>query len=295
MFKKITIFIFLIASLIASESKPTVSVTTFALYDIVKNVAKDSVNIQNIVPFGVSLHTYEPTPKDIIKIQKSDILLFSGAGLEPWIKGFVTNTKSIDISKVVSLRELDHDEHERDHHHDHSGVDPHYWLDIDNMILATKKIRDELIALKPDAKDFYVKNSDAYIELLQSVDSEYKSALSSCRLDTIVVNHDAFSYLSLRYGFKTLPLSGLSPEAEPNAKKIIKLVEVIKATKVKVIFSENFVSDKAMKNIAKESNTKSDILQPMGNISASEANAGVSYTDIMRANLLKIKEALECR
>lgn len=295
MLRKITLFAFFIASLIAGELKPNVCVTTFALYDIVKNVAKDSVNIENVVPFGVSLHTYEPTPKDIIKIQKSDLLLFSGAGLEPWIKGFGGHTKSVDISKVVSLRELGHDEHDEHHHHDHSGVDPHYWLDIDNMILATKKIRDELISLNPKSKEFYTKNADVYIELLKSVDNEYKNILSSCRLDTIVVNHDAFSYLSLRYGFKTLPLSGLSPEAEPNAKKIIKLVEAIKNSKVKVIFSENFTSDKAMKNIAKESNTKSDILQPMGNISANEAKAGVGYADIMRANLLKIKEALECR
>ena len=131
--------------------------------------------------------------------------------------------------------------------------------------------------------------------MLKNLDNEYKKRLSSCKLDTIIVNHDAFSYLAHRYGFHIEALSGLSPEAEPSAKNMVKLIEHVKEHKVSTIFFESFASDKAIKSIAKEAKVKVDMLQPLGNITADEAKANLSYEDIMRKNLQKISQALECK
>lgn len=294
-FKKIFfIIITLISTSYAAEQKPLLAASTFGLYDVTKNVAKDSAEVFMILPYGSSAHTYEPSPKDIVKISKSSIVFYSGAGLEPWIKGFKFKNKSVDMSGFVKLRELEEDEHHDEHHH-HEKVDPHYWLDIQNMILATKKVQKELSELFPNNRDIYAKNASEYISALEKLDEEYKKSLSSCKLDTIVVNHNAFSYLSSRYNFHTAPLSGLSPEAEPSAKTMIKLVKLIKSHKVKVIFGESFASDKAMKSIAKEAGVKTDTLQPLGNITADEAKEAFGYIDIMRRNLQKISNALECK
>ncbi len=292
-FKKIFFTIITLISIsYADGQKPLIAASTFALYDVTKNVAKESAEVFMILPYGSSVHTFEPSPKDVVKISKSSIVFYSGAGLEPWVKGFKFKNKSIDISGFVKLRELG--DHHDDHHH-HEKVDPHYWLDIENMILATKKVQKELGELFPQNKEIYAKNASEYILALEKLDEEYKKKLSSCKLDTIVVNHNAFSYLSSRYNFHTAPLSGLSPEAEPSAKTMIKLVELIKSHKVKVIFSESFASDKAMKSVSKEAGVKTDILQPLGNITADEAKEALGYIDIMRRNLQKISNALECK
>jgi zinc transport system substrate-binding protein len=279
-----------------TNKKPLIAASTFSLYDIAKNIAKDSAEVFMILPAGVSAHDYEPTPKDIIKISNSDLVLYSGAGLEPWVKGFSFKKRNIDMSKFVKLREVEEDEHEDEHHHHSDGkADPHYWQDIENMILSSHKITKELSELFPQNKEVYAKNRDAYIVTLQALDEEYKKRLSSCKSDTIIVNHNAFSYLAARYGFHTAPLSGLSPEAEPNAKTMIKLINFIKKHKVNTIFYENFASDKAMKNIAKEAKVDAKILHPLGNITADEAKEKLTYEDIMRQNLQKISSALECR
>lgn len=283
------------------QQKPTIAASTFSLYDIAKNIAGDSAQTFMILPFGVDAHSYEPTPKQMAKISQSDLVLYSGAGLEPWIKGISFQKKAVDISTFVKLRELseNHEHHGDTHKHGHShggkSIDPHYWQDPANMILAAEQIAKELIALFPKNRALYEKNRDTYVAMLQNLDTTYKTVLKECKLDTIIVNHNAFSYLSQRYGFHTEPLSGLAPEAQPNAKNMIKLIKFIKEHKVEVIFFEKFANEKAINSIAKEANVTADVLQPLGNITADEAKAGLSYDAIMRTNLDKISKALQCR
>ena len=131
--------------------------------------------------------------------------------------------------------------------------------------------------------------------MLNRLDSQYKSKISECKLDTIIVNHNAFSYLSHNYGFHVEALSGLSPEAQPSAKNMIKLIEHIKEHNISTIFFESFVSDKAIKSIAHDAKVSVDVLQPLGNITANEAEKNLSYEDIMKINLEKISKVLECK
>ncbi len=198
------------------------------------------------------------------------------------------------VQLIEVCEDEDHTNH-HDSHHKHGSVDPHYWQDPQNMILATKQITKELILLFPNNKVLYDQNRDAYIKMLKNLDSEYKESLLECELDTIIVNHNAFSYLSKRYGFHVEALSGLSPEAQPSGKNMIKLIEYVREHKTPVIFFESFVSNKAIKSIAQEAKVEVDVLQPLGNITADEAREKLSYEEIMRRNLKKIAKALKCR
>lgn len=280
-----------------TKQKPSIAASTFSLYDIAKNIASDTAEIFMIMPFGVDAHSYEPTPKDMIKISKSDIVLYNGAGLEPWIDGFEFKSKTLNVSQHVNLREMDngHKCNDKDANHNHSSVDPHYWQDPHNMILAAEYITAELIVIFPKNRELYVKNRDNYVKMLKNLDKSYREKLSGCKQDTIIVNHNAFSYLANQYGFHVEALSGLSPESEPSGKNMIKLIEHVREHKTPVIFFESFVSDKAIKSIAKEANVEVDVLQPLGNITADEAKHKLSYEDIMRRNLEKISKALMCR
>jgi len=180
----------------AKSSKIVVSLSTFSLYDIASHITTGSnVELVMILPFGVDPHSFEPTPKLMAKISKSDLVVYNGAGLEPWTDGFEFSGKVIDMSKHVKLKKLGA------HHHHHGAhklgsLDPHYWLDINNMIKATNLITDELIKISPQNKTLYLKNRDSYILSLKKLDDDYKKALSVCRADTIIVNHNAFSYMA---------------------------------------------------------------------------------------------------
>jgi len=276
------------------SSKAMISLSTFSLYDIAKHIAGDSVELVMILPFGVDPHSFEPTPKLMAKILKSDLVVYSGAGLEPWTEGFDFQGKVIDMSSYVKLREAgEHHNHSGHHHNTH--FDPHYWLDINNMILATNIITDELIQISPENKDLYMKNKDKYILELQQLDDEYKKKLSICKGDTIIVNHNAFSYMANNYGFHVKSLSGLSPEAQPSAKKMVELIKEINKEKIPVVFFESFANAKAIKSVANEANITVDVLHPLANITADEAKENLTYKDIMKQNLMAISKALRCQ
>ena len=281
--------------------KPLIALSTFSLYDITKHISADTADAFMILPFGVDAHSFEPTPKLMANIYKSDLVIYSGAGLEPWINGFEFKNSTVDMSKHVKLREIDSEEHEHNHEHEeeaheaHNGVDPHYWLDINNMIISTKLITKKLIEISPKNTTLYETNRDTYIKMLSTLDSQYKNILSTCKKDTIIVNHNAFSYLSNSYNFQVEALSGFSPEAEPSAKNMAMLIEHVKEDNISTVFFESFVSDRAIKSIANEAHVKVDVLQPLGNITADEAAAKLGYEDIMKLNLEKISKALECR
>jgi len=272
-----------------------IGLSTFALYDIAKNIAGDTQQLYMLMPFGADVHHFEPTPKLIAKIQNSALIVYSGAGLQYWIEKFHFKNRALDMSHYVTLRKVQkHNEHQEDEHH-HGAIDSHYWLDINNMIQMTKMLTREFIVISPQNKDIYNKNKDIYIAKLKKLDADFKKNLTNCKKDTIIVNHNAFSYLCHKYGFHSQALSGLSPDAQPDAKTMIKLVEIIKKHKLKNVFFESFASDKAMKSIAKEANVSVDVLQALGNITADEAKKHLSYEDIMRQNLAKISKALECK
>ena len=276
---------------IVKDKKVIVAVTTFSLYDITKHIARNSVDIVNILPFGVDPHDYEPTPKTMANIEKASLVLYSGAGLEPWTHGFSFKNRVIDMSQFMELRELGQDEV---HGHHHEAVDPHYWLSFSNMAKATKVITDELIKIVPKNRSLYLKNRDAYLVMLKKLDTQFKSRLAECERDTLIVNHNAFGYLAQRYNFHVESLSGLSPDAEPNAKNVIGLINAIKEHNVSTVFFESFASDRAMKSIANEAHIMVDVLQPLGNITADEAKKELTYENMMQENLRKLSGALSC-
>lgn len=281
------------------KQKPIVAVTTFALYDIVKHIAGDTVEIVHILPFGVDPHSFEPTPQLMAKIEKSALVIYSGAGLEPWTQGFHFKSKVIDMSQHVKLRTLGANEHELHNHHDahavHTATDPHYWLDFSNMQRATKVITEALSELLPKNSAYYKENEKRYIAMLQNLDKRYKEKLSSCKAGTVVVSHNALGYLSRNYGFHVESLTGLSPEAQPSAKDVTRIMNDIKREGVTTIFFEHFVNDKVIKRIAKDTHIKIDVFQPLANITKDEADAHLDYEDMMKQNLKKLSKALMCK
>ena len=278
--------------------KPIVSVSTFSIYDIVKHIADDSVTIVNMIPFGVDPHSFELTPKIMANIERSSLVLYSGAGLEPWIEKLEFKSKAVDLSKYAKLRELGSDEFEFHKHHDeqcaHTKIDPHYWLDFSNMIKLANVITVDLEKILPQNRDIYRQNRDKYIEKMMKLDRYYTKYLGICKVNTVILNHNSLGYLAHNYNFHAESLSGLSPEADPSPSDIKRILREIEHDGVNTIFYENFVNSKVMKAISKDSNVKAEVIAPLGNITADEARANETYERLMYKNLEKLSKAMLC-
>jgi len=279
----------------SKEHKPVVAVSTFALYDISKFLAQDKIEIIHILPFGVDPHSFEPTPKLMAKIEKADLVIYSGAGLEPWTHGFHFQHKAIDLSQYVALRHLQKKGVVNHEEHHHNGIDPHYWLDFTNMKKMTHVIAQAFIHLLPKEKSFFEANEKKYIQSLDELAQKYQEKLSTCKLNTVVISHNALGYVADKYHFKVDSLTGLSPESQPSAKDITRVMQDIKKEHVTTVFFEHFVNEAIVQSVARDSGIVLEVFQPLGNITADEAKQGLTYKDIMYKNLEKLSKALECK
>lgn len=297
MFKKTILLGALLTT--AAFAKISVFVTIFPLYDAAKNIAGDKADVVNLVPFGVEAHDFEPKAKDMALLSKSDLFITSGEGFEPWSKKVISSlnikNKALDMSAKVKLIKPQNMGDEHGHHgHSHAVYDPHYWLNIDNQITIAKETAAAFSKKDPQNTKFYNDKASVYISKLTELKKEYET-LKSCKNKKVIVNHNAFGYLSNEYGIKQYTISGMSPDAKPSSKQIARLIDIAKKEKINTVFFEEFASDKVAKTIAKEANIKTDALRPIENITPDESRKNIGYIDIMRSNLAKLKGAMDCK
>ncbi|MDN5107935.1 metal ABC transporter substrate-binding protein [Aliarcobacter butzleri] len=297
MIKKTLVSAFLLASTTVF-SNMTVTTTIYPLYSIAKEVGGDKIKLQNLIPFGVEAHGFDPTPTDMAKLSKSDIFITSGDSMEPWkdkiVKSLKIEQKVFDMSEHIKLKEIQ-EENEEHHEHEHGTFDPHYWVSLNNYILMTEAITKLFIEKDSINKDFYIQNSNDYLTKVKALKEKYDLSMATCTNKKILVNHDAFGYFADDYGVKQYSISGMSPEDKPSAKQISELIDLVKNEKINSVFFEEFASPKVAQTIAKAANVKIDALRPAENISKEENKKGYGYLQIMEDNLEKLKFAMDCK
>ncbi|MBC7320457.1 zinc ABC transporter substrate-binding protein [bacterium] len=264
-----------------AKDKPNVVVSFYPLYDFTKNIGGERIDITTLIPFSVEPHDWEPTPKDISKILNADLFIYNGAGLEPWAERLIRNVKNkrltvIDMYKSIGAK----------------GEDPHIWLDPVLVKAQLKVIKDILVRLDPKNKSYYESNYERYLRKIEELDREIKDTLSRCKKKMFVTSHNAFSRFAKRYGLKQIPMTGITPEAEPNPRDLVEIVKIIKGNKIEYIFTEPLISPKLAESISRETGTKVLVLDPIEGLSESEIKAGKDYLSKMRENLKNLKLAL---
>ena len=276
------------------EKKPLVIATTYAIYDIVKHIGAKEVKASMLIPPGREIHSFEPSPKDIIKLNNASLVFYNGEGLEPWIGQFDIGAKGVNLSEFVHLLEVSDEDEEEEHHHHHGTHDPHYWLDFSNMEKVAKVVTQKLTELEPKNGALFQKRLSEYVQMLHNLDKNYATTLKTCKLHTLYVNHNAYSYMAKRYGLSVHSLVGLSPDAQPNPKTVESILKGIKKEGAKALFYEPFENNAVVFSIAKEVGVQPLVLQPLGNVTAKEAQQKLGYKEIMQRNLQNIKIGLEC-
>ncbi|MBU3924853.1 zinc ABC transporter substrate-binding protein [Patescibacteria group bacterium] len=302
------------------SQKITIVATLFPLYDFVKNVGQDKVEVLLLLPPGIEAHSFEPKPSDIVRINEADLLVYTGKFMEPWaediIKGITGDkVKVVDASTGIELmkegedREHEHKEDGHEHeeitqqkeaehgheHHRPSGVDPHIWLDFDNAKIMVDNIAKAMAEKDAANADYYQKNATEYKNQLTKLDNEYETALFECKTKKIIYGgHYAFGYLAHRYGLEHIAAQGFSPDAEPTAPDLINLVEQIKKDNIGYVFYEELTSPKIAEIIAVETKTKMLLLNAAHNLAKEDFENNVSFLSIMENNLKNLSIGLQC-
>lgn len=296
----------------------TVAASFYHLAHFAQQVGNGGVRVANITPNGVEPHEFEPTPKDVRGIYKSRVFVFNGAGIDAWAEKLSRDLAksgviTLNASSIIPLRTTEQkndytESHTANHTANHTEsrnmaqdstsnktFDPHFWLD---PVLAQKEveaIRDVLVEANPQNAALFDKNAAFYVEKLKALDEKYREGLKNCRLRDIVVTHAAFSYLAARYGFKTIPLTGISPVEDPSARKLGEISRIVKSKNIKYIFFENLVSPRLAKTIATETGAFTLSLNPIEGLTPDDVKKGSDYISLMEDNLKNLRVALSCQ
>lgn len=290
------------------QDSPEVIASFYPLGHFAKILIPDQ-EVLILVPIGVEPHDFELSTQDTVKLSKSKLLIYNGNGFEPWVEDFLSTEeaqelKTLNVSQFIDSLEHEEDEHGEDeeeheaedgHEHGPNEFDPHFWLDPLNASKIINSIAAELKIIYPEKSAQIDENLAKYASELSALHSEYQLGLSSCQQDTIIVSHNAFSYLANRYNFGIISIAGISPESEPSAQKLAEISQVAKEKEVRHIFFETLVSPKLSETIANEVGAETLVLNPLENLTKQEQLQGEDYLSIMRKNLFNLQIALECQ
>ena len=176
-----------------------------------------------------------------------------------------------------------------------SIIDPHTWLAPPLAEKMADKILAGFVSIDPANEAYYQANETQLKADLASLDSEYKQGLASCASKNIVTSHAAFGYLATVYGLNQVPISGVSPDAEPSPKQLADVADFVKKNGVKYIFFESLVSPKLSETIARETGAQTMVLDPIEGIAPGDLAKGIDYMGVMRSNLKNLQTVLQCK
>lgn len=272
------------------ENKINIVTSFYPLYEIASKVGGNKVNVKNIVPAGTEPHDYEPSPRDLAALNESDLVIYNGLGLEPWVDKIVLGLENAGI-RIINVSTLFNNSLVKD---DELFFDPHFWLDPLKYVEEIKAISETIIEIDPMNTDLYKKNSEDFIAQIQDLDKKYADSLIDCTYDTFVTNHAAFAYLAARYNLEMISISGISPDSEPSPKTMAELSDLIESKGIKYILTESLLSPKIAESLASEVGAKTLVLNPLEGLTQEEIKDGKDYVTVMKDNLEILKVALQC-
>lgn len=276
----------------ADPNKVLVYTSFYPLYDFVKNVGGDFVEVRSIVPAGVEPHDYEPSSQQIQQINKSRLFVFNGADLDPWAKKIQPdlekqNIQTLEMAKSFNLEKATEGED--------TEFDPHIWLNPPFVKKQIELIKDKLIEIDPKNTGIFNFNYSNYFKKLDDLDADFRPKLKDCKQNKVVTSHDAFGYLGKQYNLEFISISGISPDKEPSSQEIAEIIKTVKENNIKVVFTETLVSPKLAETIANETGAKNQTLDPLEGLSEEDIKAGKDYISVMKENLNNIAQSLECK
>ena len=294
----------------------SVLTTVFPPYDFARAVAGERADVSMLLPPGAEAHDFEPTPRDIIKIQGCSLFIYTGGENDVWIEKMLSSfgekrPKTLRMMDCVPL--LDEEEPEggsAGHHHGHDeddahggghaisehghGKDEHVWTSVENSMMIVASIADALSELDSGGAEYFAANAEAYNAGLAALKDDFASVVSSsARRHVLFADRFPFVYFAHELGLTyDAAFSGCSTETEPSAATVVRLVRRVEELALPAVFTMELTSTKMADSICEVTGAERLLLNSGHNLTRGQFEGGMTYTDILRENLEALKAAL---
>jgi len=270
----------------SSDGKLDVVATTTQIGDWVREVGGDAVAVDQVLEPNTDPHEYEPRPSDVEAAASAQLVFASGDNLDSWIDQIVSDGGSdatiVDLGTAVPERlpgETSGDEASR--------YDPHWWHDPRNAEAAVREIAGQLAGADPAHRRQFERNAAAYLARLRRLDRGIARCIDAVPAPRrkLVTDHDAFGYFARRYGIDVVGavIPSQTTQAQPSAKDLSELIDLIEREKVAAVFPESSLSAKVADAIARQTGASADYTL-YGDTLGPAGSSGATYLGMEAAN-----------
>ena len=258
-------------------------VTTFTVIaDMVRNVAGDAAEVVSITKPGAEIHNYQPTPRDIIKAQDADLVVWNGLNLELWFEKFFANLRN-----VPSVTVTDGIEPMGISTGPYTGKpNPHAWMSTSDGQIYVENIRRALVEHDPANADTYNANAARYKAEIAAIAEPIREILATIPENQrwLTTSEGAFSYLARDFDLKELYLWPINADQQGTPQQVRKVIDLVRENSIPVVFSESTISDRAAKQVARETGARYGGVLYVDSLSA--ANGPVpTYLDLLNVTV----------
>ena len=227
------------------------AVTTFTVIsDMAQNVAGDAAIVKSITRPGAEIHGYSPTPRDIIRAQDADLVLWNGLNLELWFEQFLSNLDGVPSATLtdgidpISIAEGEYN----------GKPNPHAWMGLDNALIYVDNIRDAFVENDPDKAEIYHANADAYKAQITDAIAPLRAAVQAVpeAQRWLATCEGAFSYLIRDFGMKELYLWPMNADQQGTPQQVRKVIDTVRENNIPAVFCESTVSKAPAEQVARE-------------------------------------------
>ncbi|MDM9383626.1 metal ABC transporter substrate-binding protein [Chlorogloeopsis sp. ULAP01] len=273
-----------------TKEKKVILTTFTVIADMARNVAGDKAIVESLTKPGSEIHGYEPTPSDLVRAQKADLILDNGLNLERWAEKFYNNVPKVPhvtMSAGVQPVEIAEDAYK-------GKPNPHAWMSPQNALIYVENIRKALVNLDAANADTYNANAKVYSQKIKDIDQKLQKEVSVVPEDKryMVSCEGAFSYITRDYGLKEVYLWAVNSEQQATPKQIEKVINTVKTNKIPAIFCESTVSDKAQRQVAKETGAKFAGVFYVDSLSPPDGPAS-TYVKLLEHNVTTLVKGLQ--
>jgi manganese/iron transport system substrate-binding protein len=270
-------------ALAQANGKPFRVVTTFTvIQDIAQNVAGEAAVVESITKPGAEIHDYQPTPLDVVRAQGADLVLWNGFNLERWFEKFFENVKSVPsavVSEGIAPMGIAEGPYT-------GKPNPHAWMSPKNALIYIENIRKALVQHNPANAGVYNRNAAAYAAKIRAIDEPLRKRLDTIPPDQrwLVSSEGAFSYLTRDYNMKEAYLWPINADEQGTPKQVRRVIDLVRKNKIPVVFSESTISDRAAKQVARETGARYGGVLYVDSLSA--VNGPVpTYLDLLKVTV----------
>nr|WP_240789291.1 metal ABC transporter substrate-binding protein [Synechococcus sp. BS56D] len=269
--------------------RPRVLTTFTVLADLARQVAGDRLDVQSITRIGAEIHGYEPTPSDIERASRADLIVENGLGLERWAQRYIAaagDVPTVTLSKGMEPILIEADAYA-------GKPNPHAWMSPKRAQVYVDRLVEAFSNLDPAGRSTFQQNGAAYKQRLQALDQELGQALAGipAHQRVLVTCEGAFSYLARDYGLEEAYLWPVNAESQITPRRMVQLIETVRARQVPAVFCETTVSDKAQREVARASGARFGGSFYVDSLSEPDGPAG-SLIDLQRHNVRLLIEGL---